>query len=64
PQSIIKRDSQMKLMCDNDFLMFVCKSKYVFKTLERSFRIRLFKEYSVIRLFGKTFYEHFRILKE
>ena len=64
PQSIIKRDSQMKLMCDNDFLMFVCKSKYVFKTLERSFRIRLFKEYSVIRLFGRTFYEHFRILKE
>ena len=38
---------------------FIHKRDVMQGTLEREFRIRLFKEYNVVRLFGITFYERF-----
>ncbi|MCX2717302.1 glycosyltransferase family 2 protein [Helicobacter sp. MIT 21-1697] len=61
-KEVWQRDKLMTLfMRTKCALRFIRIRDVMQNTQERNFRIRLFKEYSVIRLFGRTLYEHFKV---
>lgn len=60
PWHIICHDRIMKaFMQSSSVLEFIYKRDAIQCTLKRKFRIRLFRKYSVVRLFGFTLYEKF-----
>ena len=64
-QQVWEQDKIMKIfMLSRNALDFISSRNLIQGTQQRHFRIRLFKEYSVIKLFGITFYESFTYSKD